>query len=94
MTTEEIKMCIVVLQDELAVRKLRADSGLSELPERPSFQIGERVSFDIKKFPFTISGIVERINQKTITVGQCQDINPVWRVSPGLLRKEQPATNN
>ena len=50
---------------------------------RPSFRIGQRVSFNAKGR--TVTGTVVRVNEKTVTVEDCDDGSRGWRVSPGML---------
>jgi hypothetical protein len=50
---------------------------------RPSFRIGQRVSFNAKGR--TVVGTVARVNEKTVTVDHCDDGSRGWRVSPSLL---------
>ena len=57
------------------------------------FKTGDKVRFTSDKYRSVITGYVERINQKTITVRECTAMGEhggefanVWRVSPSLCR--------
>jgi hypothetical protein len=50
---------------------------------KPPFRIGQRVAFTAKGR--TVTGTVVRVNEKTVTVENCDDGSRGWRVSPGML---------
>jgi hypothetical protein len=51
-------------------------------------RVGQRVSFTAKGR--TVTGTVVRVNDKTVTVEDCDDGSRGWRVSPSMLHN--PAT--
>lgn len=49
------------------------------------FRVGQRVAFTDTRRARTVTGTVERINSKTVTVVNCDDGSRGWRVSPAML---------
>lgn len=66
---------------EAAVRNTRKKVALSNL----ELTIGARVRFKPRKTKPTVEGTVERINSKTVTVVDCTDGGPGWRVPAEVL---------
>jgi exoribonuclease R len=55
--------------------------------ERNRFKIGDKVEFTRKAgVAGTVHGTITRINTKSITVVEPNNIHSIWRVSPSLLR--------
>jgi len=48
------------------------------------FSIGDRVKFKSKRGMY-VTGTVDKINAKTISLRDCDDGGPGWRIQPGIL---------
>jgi transcription antitermination factor NusG len=74
-TVEELREVTAALNLQWKVLQSRAAQG---------FRVGDKVTF-VAKMGQTFSGVVEKVNQKTVAVktGPYQ----TWRVSPNLLKK-------
>ncbi len=73
------------LESKPALPTLAPLIAIPQMPgtSRPSYRIGQRVSFTAKGR--TITGTVVRVNQKTLTVENCDDGSRGWRVSPAMV---------
>ena len=70
-----------VAEINLMIEAIRARQSAVQLEEGAKFSVGDKVSFEEKYS--TVSGIIQKINRKTIVVKTSQ--GQQWRVSPSLL---------
>ena len=63
---------------------LKDRHGRIQIDAADNFHVGQSVEFTGKR-GHVITGVIERINRKTIALTNCSD-NIQWRVSPSILR--------
>lgn len=71
-----------VAEINLMIEAIRARQSAVQLEEGAKFSVGDKVSFEGNAYS-TVSGIIQKINRKTIVVKD--SIGQQWRVSPSLL---------
>jgi len=49
---------------------------------------GAKVKFKPRKRGGYVTGVVEKVNQKTVTIGKCSD-GKIWRVPGTMLEEDQ-----